>query len=226
MRDFGANTVPVNSAGLHAGSQRFGLGLGLGASRGLGKGLGFGNRLRLGRGIMAQLLHNMCYKRTRPLVLRPGVKVAFGRPAHPVFPSDFSCLAHLIALLLPKTPGHDQRYGASRGCAPFGGGQRETNGGDGSGAQDNDHPAAVADRPSHYGQPETQRRTGSNEFAGLARTGRRFVDQDVAARKPDFGNRRAGISDFQPMASDAGRTRPDRMADAATRSRRTEGPNK
>ncbi len=62
-------------------------------------------------GNVIYMAYKAYYKRVRPSILRPGLTVPFGPPAHPAFPSGHSFLAHFISLLLLEIPGIYYRYG-------------------------------------------------------------------------------------------------------------------
>ena len=68
----------------------------------------------LALGNVAYMAYKAHYKRVRPSILRPGLTVPFGPPAHPAFPSGHSFLAHFISLLLLEIPGIYFRYGVLR----------------------------------------------------------------------------------------------------------------
>ncbi|MFC6636840.1 hypothetical protein GV827_14320 [Sulfitobacter sp. JBTF-M27] len=59
----------------------------------------------LAMGNVIYMAYKAHFKRVRPSILRPGLTVPFGPPAHPAFPSGHSFLAHFISLLLLEIPG-------------------------------------------------------------------------------------------------------------------------
>ena len=77
----------------------------------------------LALGNVAYMSYKAFFKRVRPSILRPGLTVPFGPPAHPAFPSGHSFLAHLISLFLCEIPGIADRYGVLKtGTSPGDGG--------------------------------------------------------------------------------------------------------
>ena len=77
----------------------------------------------LALGNVIYMSYKAFFKRVRPSILRPGLTVPFGPPAHPAFPSGHSLLAYLISLLLCEIPGIADRYGVlPTGASPGDGG--------------------------------------------------------------------------------------------------------
>ncbi len=77
----------------------------------------------LALGNVIYMSYKAFFKRVRPSILRPGLTVPFGPPAHPAFPRGRSFLAHLISLFLCEIPGIADRYGIlPEGASPGDGG--------------------------------------------------------------------------------------------------------
>jgi len=76
----------------------------------------------LALGNVAYMSYKAYFKRVRPSVLRPGLTVPFGPPAHPAFPSGHGFLAHFLSLLLLEIPGIAQRFGVVSGYKADGSG--------------------------------------------------------------------------------------------------------
>ncbi|WP_260086698.1 phosphatase PAP2 family protein [Phaeobacter inhibens] len=78
--------------------------------------------LGLAVGNVAYMSYKAYFKRVRPSILRPGLTVPFGPPAHPAFPSGHAFLAHFLSLLLLEIPGVAQRFGVVKGYKSDGSG--------------------------------------------------------------------------------------------------------